>query len=226
LRIADTGTSRTPPELIRALIDLAPEARVRIFYGSTEAGLVSCLEGEALLERPGRCGLPMQGVGVRLSATGELEVRGPAVFSGYLGGADPEAFTSDGWLRTGDLAEIDDGGYLSITGRTTEIIRSGGHTIVPSEIEAVLADMPGVADLAVGGRFSPDWGEIVCVALVPRDRAAAPDLAQLRAYCAGKLAPYKQPRQLVIVDHIPRTASTQQVNRVALRAKLADPVVG
>lgn len=223
LRIADTGTSRTPPELIRALKDLAPQARVRIFYGSTEAGLVACLEGDALRSRPGRCGLPMQGVQVRVNATGELEVRGPAVFSGYLGAAS--AFTTDGWLRTGDLAEIDDRGYLSITGRTTEIIRSGGHTIVPSEIEAVLADMPGVADLAVGGRPSPDWGEIVCVALVPRDRAAAPDLDQLRAHCAGRLAPYKHPRQLVIVDHIPRTASTQQVNRVALRAQLADPVV-
>jgi acyl-CoA synthetase (AMP-forming)/AMP-acid ligase II len=223
LRMADTGTSRTPPELIRALIDLVPHACVRIFYGSTEAGLVACLEGQALVERPGRCGLPMQGVEVRLSVSGELEVRGPAVFDGYLGGADTEAFTSDGWLRTGDLAEIDDRGYLSITGRTKEIIRSGGHTIVPSEIEAVLADMPGVADLAVAGRPDPDWGEIVCVALVPREGVAAPDLAQLRAHCAGRLAPYKHPRQLVIVDHIPRTASTQQVNRVALRLQLADP---
>jgi fatty-acyl-CoA synthase len=222
LRMADTGTSRTPPELIQALIDLLPEARVRVFYGSTEAGLVACLEGKALLERPGRCGLPMQGVQVRLSGTGELEVRGPVVFDGYFGGADAEAFTSDGWLRTGDLAEIDDGGYVSITGRTKETIRSGGQTIVPSEIEAALADMPGVADLAVAGRPDPDWGEIVCVALVPRDGAAAPDLGQLRAYCAGRLAPYKHPRQVVIVDHIPRTASTQQVNRVALRAQLAD----
>jgi acyl-CoA synthetase (AMP-forming)/AMP-acid ligase II len=220
LRMADTGTSRTPPELIQALIDLAPQARVRIFYGSTEAGLVACLEGDALLERPGRCGLPMQGVEVRLSATGELEVRGPVVFCGYLGAADTEAFTSDGWLRTGDLAEIDDRGYLSITGRTKEIIRSGGHTIVPGEIEAVLADMPGVEDLAVAGRPDPDWGEIVCVALVLRPGAAAPDLAQLRAHCAGRLAPYKHPRHLVIVDHIPRTASTQQVNRVALRGQL------
>lgn len=223
LRMADTGTSRTPPELIQALIDLAPQARVRIFYGSTEAGLVACLEGEALLERPGRCGLPMQGVQVRLSATGELEVHSPVVFDGYFGGADTEAFASDGWLRTGDLAEIDDRGYLSITGRTKEIIRSGGHMIVPSEIEAVLADMPGVADLAVGGRPAPDWGEIVCVALVPRNGVAPPDLAQLRARCAGRLAPYKHPRHIVIVDHIPRTASTQQVDRVALRVQLADP---
>jgi acyl-CoA synthetase (AMP-forming)/AMP-acid ligase II len=223
LRMADTGTSRTPPELIQALIDLLPQARVRVFYGSTEAGLVACLEGEALLERPGRCGLPMQGMQVRLSVTGELEVRGPVVFDGYYGGADTEAFTSDGWLRTGDLAEIDDGGYLSITGRTKEIIRSGGQTIVPSEVEAALADVPGVADLAVAGRPDPDWGEIVCVALVPRDGVAAPDLEQLRAYCAGRLAPYKHPRQVVIVDHIPRTASTQQVNRAALRVQLADP---
>jgi acyl-CoA synthetase (AMP-forming)/AMP-acid ligase II len=223
VRIADTGTSRTPPELLRALIDLLPRARVRVFYGSTEAGLVACLEGEALLERPGRCGLPVQGVQVRLSATDELEVRGPAVFDGYFRGADADALTSDGWLRTGDLAEIDEGGYLSIIGRTKEIIRSGGHTIVPSEIEAALADMPGVADLAVAGRPDPDWGEIVCVAVVPRDGTAAPDLAQLRAYCAGRLTPYKRPRQVVIVDHIPRTASTQQVNRAALRVQLADP---
>ena len=82
--------------------------------------------------------------------------------------------------------------------------------------------MPGVAGLAVAGRPDPDWGEIVCVAVVPRDGTAAPDLAQVRAYCADSLAPYKHPRQVVIVDHIPRTASTQQVNRVALRAQLAD----
>ena len=222
LRIADTGTSRTPAELLQALNDLLPQARVRVFYGSTEAGLVACLEGQALLERPGRCGLPIQGVQVRLSDTGELEVRGPQVFDGYFGGADTEAVTSDGWLRTGDLAEIDDGGYLCITGRTKEIIRSGGHTIAPSEVEAALADMPGVADLAVAGRPDPDWGEIVCVAVVPRDGAAAPDLAKLRSHCADRLASYKHPRQVLIVDHIPRTPSTQQVNRVALREQLSD----
>ena len=82
--------------------------------------------------------------------------------------------------------------------------------------------MPGVADLAVAGRPYPDWGEIVCVAVVPRDGAPAPDLAQLRAHCGSKLTPYKHPRQVVIVDHIPRTASTQQVNRAALRVQLAD----
>ena len=168
IRFADTGTSATPPTLIAGLTGLLPQAQVRIFYGSTEAGPVTCLEGPALTQRAGSCGLPMQGVRLRISERGELQIKGPSVFEPHS--AADENFTADGWLHTGDLAEIDADGYVAITGRAKDVIRSGGQSISPSEVEAVLATVQGVHDVAVVGLPDPDWGEVVCAAVVRQAR--------------------------------------------------------
>ena len=211
---ADTGTSATPPELLDALRHALPGARVRVFYGSTEAGGVAALEHDDLDRKPGRCGQPSPFVEVRIDSAGELLVKGPFVFDAYFGDRDAtdEAFV-DGWYRTGDLAEFDDEGYLSIVGRVRDVIRTGGETVAPSEVESALASCAAVADVAVVGLPDVEWGEIVCAVVVPADVNAPPTLEDLRAHCAGQLASHKQPRRIAVLDAIPRTSPTNQVQR-------------
>lgn len=221
LRFADTGTSATPVELLRAIGAACPQADIRVFYGSTEAGGVAALEPADLERKPGSCGVPAPSAEVRLDEAGELWVRGPLLFDGYVDdpGATAEAMV-DGWFRTGDLAERDDEGYLTITGRAREVVRTGGESVAPAEVEAVLAGLPGVADVAVVGLPDPDWGEVVCAVVVPEPGTGPPTVETVRAFCAGRLAPFKQPRRVEVVDDIPRTASTQQVQRRLLVERL------
>jgi acyl-CoA synthetase (AMP-forming)/AMP-acid ligase II len=214
VRSTDTGTSATPPELLDALRAAFPRARVRVFYGSTEAGGVAALEHEDLDRKPGRCGLPSPFVQVRVDGSGELLVRGPFVFDGYF--EDPAATAEalvDGWYRTGDLAEFDDEGYLSIVGRARDVIRTGGETVAPAEVEAALSGCPGVTDIAVVGLPDVEWGEVVCAVVVPADAGAPPTLDDLRAHCSGQLASHKHPRRIAVLDAIPRTSPTNQVQR-------------
>jgi len=221
LRFADTGTSATPPELLSAIGAALPDAQVRVFYGSTEAGGVTILEHRDIAARPGSCGVPGPLCAVKLTPDGELCVTGPLLFDGYL--HDPDATAAalvDGWYHSGDLAEVDGDGYLSIVGRAGEVIRTGGESVTPSEVEVALAGHPAVADLAVVGTPDPDYGEVVCVAVVVAQGCDPPALDELRAQCAGRLAAFKQPRRLEIVDAIPRTASTGQVQRRLLAERL------
>ena len=214
IRFADTGTSATPPALLRRIVTALPDAQVRVFYGSTEAGGVTMLEHVDVERKPGSCGVPGPLTTVRVDDDGRLWVRGPLLFDGYLD--DPAATAEalvDGWYDTGDLAETDHEGYLSIVGRARDVIRTGGETVSPPEVEAVLASVRGLADVAVVGLPDWEWGEVVCAVVVVAPGAPAPDLADLRDACAGKLATYKHPRRLAVVDDIPRTASTGQVQR-------------
>ena len=222
IRFADTGTSATPPELLRAIAEALPGAQVRVFYGSTEAGGVTVLEHADVEAKPGSCGVPGPLVRVRVDQAGRLWVRGPLLFDGYLD--DPVAtqgVLADGWYDTGDLVDVDDDGYVSIVGRAGDVIRTGGEAVAPAEVEAVLRDHPGVADVAVVGLPDPAWGEVVCAAVVVAPGEAAPDLAVLRTVCAGRLAPYKHPRHVEIVADIPRTAATGQVQRRLVVERLA-----
>jgi fatty-acyl-CoA synthase len=214
IRFADTGTSATPLDLLEAIETLFPQAEVRVFYGSTEAGNVASLEHADIRRKPGSCGVPSPSSQVRVDDDGELCVRGPLLFDGYFG--DPEATAAalvDGWYRTGDLAEADGSGYLTIVGRASDLIRSGGESVAPGEVEAVLADHPSLMDVAVVGLPDVQWGEEVSAVIVPRPGAPVPTLAELRAHCTGRIASFKQPRRLVVADAIPRTVTTQQIQR-------------
>jgi acyl-CoA synthetase (AMP-forming)/AMP-acid ligase II len=214
LRFADTGTSATPPELLEAIERAAPRAHIRVFYGSTEAGSVASLDHADIRRKPGSCGVPAPGTTVRVAEDGELWVRSPVLFDGYL---DNDAATAEalvhGWYRTGDLADVDGDGYLTIVGRARDVIRTGGETVSPTEVEVVLHGHPAVADVAVVGVPDPSWGEIVCAVVVANPGGAPPSLEDLRAHCDGSLAPFKQPRRLEVIDVIPRTPSTLQVQR-------------
>lgn len=225
IRFADTGTSATPPELMAALMAALPNANVRIFYGSTEAGNVAALDHVDITRKPGRIGVPSVGTDLRLDEHGELWARNAVLFDGYLG--LPEATAEvlvDGWYRTGDLAEVDDEGYWSIVGRARDVIRTGGETVAPAEVEQVLAGHPALADVAVVGVPDDRWGETVCAVVVPANGEAGagtgaggvPSLDELRDWCDGRLATFKRPRRLVVTAEIPRTAATRQVQRRAL----------
>jgi acyl-CoA synthetase (AMP-forming)/AMP-acid ligase II len=221
IRFADTGTSATPPELLRAIAEALPTAQIRVFYGSTEAGGVTVLEHADLERKPGSCGVPGPLVSLRIDDAGQLAVRGPLLFDGYLSDdTATEQALVDGWYATGDLAEVDDEGYVTIVGRMGEVIRTGGEAVAPAEVEGVLAEHPAVADVAVVGLPDDQWGELVCAVVVPAQEGRPPGLAELRSFCAGTLAIYKHPRRLVLMEQIPRTPATGQVQRRLLLERL------
>ncbi len=222
LRQADTGTSATPPELVAAIRAALPDTVTRIYYGSTEAGPGALLPHVDLDRKPGSVGIAPPGVDLRITDDGEVCVRSDCLMDGYLDQPDATAAAlRDGWYHTGDLGELDDEGYLSITGRRRDVIRTGGETVAPVAVEAVLADHPDVAEVAVVGLPDVDWGEVVCAVVVARPGRPAPTLATLRSHCAGRLPAPMQPRRLELVAALPRTAATGQVQRTLLAERLA-----
>ncbi|MFV2119788.1 beta-ketoacyl synthase N-terminal-like domain-containing protein, partial [Streptomyces sp. Act-28] len=192
-------------------------------YGSTEAGPVT-MAAPGGTSTSGACGRVLPGIRVRVgggadgrdAGEGELWVSGPGVMVGYHG--RPEATAEvlrGGWFRTGDLARIESSGELVITGRASELIIRGGANIHPSEVEAVLRRLPGVADAAVAGRPHPVFGEVPVGYLVPAPGGDALDRGAVLAACRAELSASKVPVELYEVRDIPRTASGK-VRRRAL----------
>lgn len=220
LRTADTGTSATPPELVERIREALPATITRVWYGSTEGGPGTKLLFEDVLRKPGSVGRPQPAVWLKLEPGPEGDevcVRSPYLMDGYFEQPDATAEAlRDGWYHTGDLGVLDDEGYLSIVGRARELLRTGGETVAPAEVEAVLATHPAVAEVAVVGVPDTSWGEVVCAVVVARDGTDPLTLDALRAHCAGRLAPYKQPRRIELADALPRTAATGQVQRTLL----------
>jgi len=223
LRETDTGTSATPPELLERLRDAFPSTVTRVFYGSTEAGPGTLLPHADLFRKPGSVGRPAPVVDVRIADDGEVCLRSEYLMDGYFDQPDAtQAALRGGWYHTGDLGTLDDDGYLSIVGRAREVIRTGGETVAPAEVEAVLAEHDAVAEVAVVGVPDTRWGDLVCAVVVPRaGRHADLDLDVLRAHCEGRLARYKHPRRVEVVDSLPRTPATGQVQRTLIVERLA-----
>ena len=161
-----------------------------------------------LTETCGGCvydGLPFAGVDLRLAPGGEILVRGPVLLRAYRSGIDPKQ--PGGWLPTGDAGSFDPAGRLHVDGRLRDLIISGGENVWPAAVERVLGRHPRVRDVAVGGRPDPEWGERVVAWVVATDASDPPRLEDLRARVKGELAAYAAPRELVIVDELPRTRS-------------------
>jgi malonyl-CoA/methylmalonyl-CoA synthetase len=173
-------------------------------YGMTETVMLTSnpYEGE---RKPGTVGFPLPGVQCRVADDGEVLVTGPNVIAGYYGRpeADAEAFTSDGWFRTGDLGEVDDDGYLTLVGRSKELIITGGFNVYPREVEEVLGAHPDVSEVAVLGRESTEWGEVVTAVVVAARTVGERALIE---YAAQQLAPYKVPKRIEFVQELPRNA--------------------
>jgi fatty-acyl-CoA synthase len=205
LRTAVVGGAPMP----EALLERWQERGVAIVqgYGLTEAAPnVLCLPPEDAVRKAGWAGKPYPFVEVRLSAEGELQVRGPNVFPGYL--RNPEATAAafdDGWLRTGDVAERDDESNYRIRGRLKDMYISGGENVYPAEIESVLHEHSAVSDAAVVGVADERWGESG-VAFVVVQPGADVTGEELRGWCGDRLARYKVPREVRFVDELPRSA--------------------
>ncbi|WP_188987708.1 class I adenylate-forming enzyme family protein [Saccharopolyspora thermophila] len=224
LRLAVSGSAPLSPELADRLTRLLGQPPLER-YGSTESGLnvSNPIDGPRL---PGTVGLPLPGVELRIAdesgvevpvgRDGEILLRGPQVFGGYWNRpeATRESFHPGGWFRTGDLGRIDPAtGYLSITGRTKELIITGGFNVYPREVELALEKHPAVAEAAVAGMPSQRWGEQVTAWIVPTGPA---DVDDVLAHCRRLLAPYKCPKQVYVVDSLPRT-SMGKLRRSALK---------
>ena len=184
------------------------ERRVRL----DEASAVCRLAFEDIARKPGSVGPPAPGVFVKV-VDDELWVRSPVLFSGYF--RNPEATADalvDGWYRTGEVVEVDEEGYVSIVGRSKDLIRTGGESVAPVEVDLVLQTHPALADVAVAGVPDPDWGEVITCFAVLRPGHTV-DLEELRRHCEGRLARHKHPRRLVVLEAIPRTGPTRQVQR-------------
>jgi acyl-CoA synthetase (AMP-forming)/AMP-acid ligase II len=148
---------------------------------------------------------------------GEVCLGSPAVMQGYWrnSSANADVFTADGSVRTGDLGWIDEAGRLRLAGRGRERYVRGGYNVHPMEVEAVLADHPDVAAVAVVSRSDPVMGEVGVAVVVPRVGATPPDLAALRQFASDRLARYKLPDDLVVLTSLPLTAG-EKIDRRAL----------
>ena len=151
-------------------------------------------------------GVPLDGTAVRISPSGEIQLRGPTLLRNYRGRARPR-ITADGWLRTGDAGALDANGILLVRGRIDDRIDTAGERVWPREVEERLRAHPAVADAAVAGRPDAEWGARVVAYVVATNPGTPPTLQELRAFVAKRLARHKAPRELVILDTLPRTAS-------------------
>jgi acyl-CoA synthetase (AMP-forming)/AMP-acid ligase II len=208
---------------------LVEEARRRfgaaysIRYSSTESGGVGTAtafdaDDDEALHSVGRA---RPGVRVRIDpTTSVLELRSAAVMAGYW--RDPErtaaTITPDGWLRSGDLAEIGDDGLVRLRGRASEVYIRGGYNVHPAEVEAVLLEHPGVGQVAVVARLDDVMGETGVAVVVPADPSSPPGLDELRAFAAPRLAAYKLPEALVLREELPLT-TMDKVDRRRLTAE-------
>jgi malonyl-CoA/methylmalonyl-CoA synthetase len=202
-------------------------------YGMSETVMLTSnpCRAEDGERRGGTVGRPLPDVEVRVCSeggallpTGEIgniEVRGPSVFAGYwrMPEKTAEEFTVDGWFRTGDVGRFDADGYLSIVGRSKDLIITGGYNVYPAEIEGHLNELPGVAESAVIGVPHPDFGEAV-LALAVAKPGAELDVAALLAELKGRIAGFKVPKRIVVVPELPRNAMGK-VQKNLLRADQA-----
>jgi acyl-CoA synthetase (AMP-forming)/AMP-acid ligase II len=226
------GGAASPPALVREARDRFGAA-YSIRYSSTESGGVGLAtafdagDHEALHT----VGHPRPGVEISIrdeadqpvadGSIGELCLRSGAVMAGYWRDPDATAATlAGGWLRSGDLARIDEQGCVVLAGRSQEMFIRGGYNVYPVEVEAVLGQHPAVADVAVVPRPDPVMGEVGVAVVVPRGGATAPSLDELRAFAHDRLAKYKLPEALELVDALPLTPM-QKLDRRALTRQVS-----
>ncbi|HUC37752.1 MAG TPA: FadD3 family acyl-CoA ligase [Acidimicrobiales bacterium] len=232
LRVAVTGAADIPVELIRRVRLELPFSLVITGYGLTEAGTASATSPEDDAEtvattvgrpRPGfeLCVVDDEGHEMTGGRPGEILLRGGSVMSHYLDDpeATAEAFTSDGWLRTGDLGALDQAGCLRIVGRSKDMFTVGGFNVYPAEVENYLLEHEAVGQVAVIGVPDERLGEVPMAFVVPRPGAAASP-QELTEWARGRMANYKVPRAFEMVDELPLTA-TGKVHKVALRERVA-----
>ena len=235
LRMAIFGGGPVAEEFLRIAAERLPGMTFANVWGLTEAtSIVTCARGRDWLERPWSVGRPVPGVEVAVAdeerladpgagVVGELWVRGPVVTAGYWRRpeATAETFRADGWLRTGDVGRVDAEGYVQVMDRIKDMIIRGGENIYSLEVENALARHPAIAEVAVVGVPDTLFGERVRAVAALRGGASL-SLEALREGAADRLADYKRPAELVVVDALPRNASGK-VMKKELAELPADP---
>jgi long-chain acyl-CoA synthetase len=222
VRLALSGAAPLTPATVAGMIERFG-IHVEEGYGLTEASpIVTSSAGDP---QPGSIGRPLPGVAIRLvdedgedaplGDPGEIWVKGPNVFAGYWNdpGATAAVLTPDGWLRTGDIAELGEDGALRIVDRVKDLVIVSGFNVFPAEVEAVLRSHPGVADVAVVGVQHPHTGEAVKAFVVSRAGQAVEE-DQLIELCASRLARYKCPTKILFVDELPTGTGGKLLRRV------------
>jgi long-chain acyl-CoA synthetase len=222
VRLALTGAARMPEEAMRRLHERFG-LEILEGYGLTEASPV-VTSSAGMTPKYGSVGKVLEGIDIRLvdesgddvvqGDSGEIWVKGPNVFVGYLD--DPEqtarVLTADGWLRTGDIGTADDEGYLYLVDRAKDLIIVSGFNVFPAEVEEVLGEHPGVAEVGVVGVPHPHHGEAVKAFVVARPGTHL-DEDQLIEWCSDHLARYKCPTKILFVDELPRNVSGKLLRR-------------
>jgi len=222
------GAAIMPPALVHRWARLIGAERIIMAYGMTEGLGLTALRGDDWMMHQGSVGRGFRGTEVRVlgddgkdlppGEVGEVFLRTPeAVGYHYLGEAPKMRATEDGFATAGDMGYLDSDGYLFLADRRVDMIVSGGANVFPAEVEAALIEHPGVADVVVVGLRDAEWGRRVHAIIEPADPAAPPSAAEVIAYAKSRLAAYKVPKTVEVVDAIPRSAATK-VNRGALVA--------
>lgn len=218
LRYLTQAGGAMAPALTQRLRAALPRARLFVMYGQTEAtARISYLPPERLNDKMGTVGIGIPGVTIEVrdeadarvpaGTAGEVCVRGDNVMLGYW--ENPQATARvlrDGWLHTGDIGRMDAEGYLSLVGRSSDMIKTGAHRVSPLEIEEVLLELDGISECAALGIADEILGEVIKVFIVPRAGAAL-DARAVQAHCRARLAAYKVPKEVTFVTGLPRTAS-------------------
>lgn len=221
------GAARNAPDFRRKVLEKLPRARLITGYGATEYGPVARLFPEdAEAETPGALGRPVAGARIAIVSAegttlpageiGELLVCAPWQMTGYLGGTE-NPFSPDGFIHSGDLGWLDSGGCFFLSGRSKEVIKTGGENVYPNEVENVLQRHPAVADVGVYGLEDQRWGERVEAAVVLHEIDSV-DADQLKEFCATRLAGFKTPKKFRFVDAIPYSPN-MKLDRRRLQAE-------
>jgi acyl-CoA synthetase (AMP-forming)/AMP-acid ligase II len=217
LGVVNIGSAPIASDTLRRFGAAMPDAHVMCGYGMTEFGAVTAMPTGDRGAHLGSAGLPLPGVEVRIlgddgdtmatGQVGQIAIGGTRAQRTYLGDAEAATATwSDGWLMSGDLGYLDTDGFLWIVGRQKEMIIRGGHNIVPGEVEAALFEHPLIAEAVVAGIPHDVLGEDVA-AWVVLGNPGAVSVEELRAFLLQRLADYKVPRRITVVDALPRNAA-------------------
>ncbi len=220
------GAAPMPPSLVHRWAGLIGADRIVMVYGMTEGLGFTALRGDEWMAHQGSVGRGIRDTEVRIldaegrdlpaGEIGEIYLRSPmSVGFRYLGDAAPRGVTDDGFSTVGDLGYVDPDGYLHLVDRRVDMIVTGGANVYPAEVETALVDHPAIADIVVVGLRDADWGRRVHAIVEPIDAAAPPTEGDVIAYAKSRLAAYKVPKSVEIVEAIPRSEATK-INRRAL----------
>jgi fatty-acyl-CoA synthase len=220
------GASIMPVAVMQEILQRLPNLRLWNLYGQTEiAPLATMLGPDDQLRKPGSCGRAVINVETRVvddamrdvprdgKSVGEIVHRSPQLLAGYFhDDARTAAAFEGGWFHSGDLATIDDEGYISVVDRKKDMIKTGGENVASREVEEAIYRLPGVSEVAVVGLPHPRWVEAVVAVVVAKPDAALDEAAVL-AHCAAQLASFKAPKRVLFVDALPKNPSGKLLKR-------------